>query len=171
MSSSRSRGRSTVVLMLLALFGLLMPSAALAGGAPAKLPTEISYVGAYRQNLSGYSDPTGFVVVVRATGVNSTYRVRVTVTVGGTVVGNEVHKVSSGAGMTEWGTQPFAYTTPASWTNAIVDVGPYPKGADTTKPSSVSQKTLSVTSTQLPPGGGVSLYCAPWYVACSTPKG
>jgi hypothetical protein len=166
MSTCRSR-RSTLVLLLLALFSLLLPSTALAGGAPPKLPTEISYVGVSRHDVAGYASATTFLVVVRATGVNSTYRVRATVTVDGTIVGNEVHKMTSGSGMTEWSPQPFIYTTPATWTNATVDVGLYPRGADTTKPSAVSQQTRTVTSTQLPLGWAVNLYCAPWYVvAC-----
>lgn len=163
MRTDRRAGRSAVLLLLLAVLGLLMPSTALAGGAPPKMPTEVSYVGVSRQDLFGYASATSFLVNVRATGVNTTYRIRATVTVDGTVVGNEVHKVSSGAGMTEWGTAPFTYTTPASWTSATVDVGLYAKGTDVTKPSKLWQRTYTVSSLQLPPGGALNLYCAPWY--------
>jgi hypothetical protein len=163
MSTTGKRGRTVVLLLLLAVLGLLMPPAALAGGAPPKTPTEVSYVGVTRQDLLGYPDPTSFIVVVRATGVNSTYRVRATVAVDDTVVGSEVHKITSGAGMTEWGTAPFVYTTPAAWGNATVDVGLYAKGADVTKPSKLWQRTFAVSSAQLPAGGAQNLFCASWY--------
>ena len=157
------RRRGIVLLLLLTMLGLLMPSAALAGGAPPKMKTEISFVAVARQDLLGYPSATSFVVNVRATGVNTSYRVKATVTIDGTVVGNEVHKVMSGAGMTEWSPAPFVYTTPAAWENATVDVGLYAKGADISKPSQLSQKTFSMSSLELPAGGAQNLFCASWY--------